>query len=287
MATTGKRVPRNDGYGRTSRFYEVDGVRYPSVTTVLGAVNKPALVNWAAKMEREMVTRAAADFYEETPQGAPKMNRMAYELSLDKKLGQAKAYKKTLDAAADIGTAVHKMIEFNMRKHLRLEAEAPGALTDESLWAFMAYQDWERASELSPVFVEQTVYSKRYGYAGTLDWMGDVNNPEAIIVPSEKKRVRVVGDWKTGKGIYLEAMLQNAAYAEAAIEMGHADPDVAGMIVRLPKVTTDPGFEVRFIPAKQRAELFRVFLCVLELWKWMDAEDLKFKDAKAAEKVVA
>ena len=35
-----------------ARFYTIDGVQYPSVTTILEVINKPALGPWYAKEER-------------------------------------------------------------------------------------------------------------------------------------------------------------------------------------------------------------------------------------------
>ena len=36
-----------------ARFYTIDGRKYPSVTTVLDIINKPALGPWYAKQERQ------------------------------------------------------------------------------------------------------------------------------------------------------------------------------------------------------------------------------------------
>ena len=60
---TSTRASRDDGYGRSTRFYTLpDGeTSYPSVTSILSAVNKPALVPWAAKVEREAVMGAAGN----------------------------------------------------------------------------------------------------------------------------------------------------------------------------------------------------------------------------------
>src|SRR4030095_11775676 len=49
------RITRTDS--KVGRFYDIthaDGTtaRYPSVTSILGAINKPALIPWAAKEER-------------------------------------------------------------------------------------------------------------------------------------------------------------------------------------------------------------------------------------------
>lgn len=259
------RVARDDGWGRSTRFYQTpEGKRLPSVTSILSAVNKPALVNWAAKQEREMVLRAAADLWEDLPAVSPKMSRTAYLSTLDKRLGKEKAHTKELAKAGDIGTEAHHRIEWCMRKELLQEVGPEPHCSDKALWAFMAYEDWRKTANLAPRLVEQTVWSERYGYAGTMDWAGDIDH--------EGGRLQVVGDWKTGKGIYAEALLQNAAYVHALIEMGHATPPVAGCIVRLPKTENDPAFEVRIIPADTQKHLFKTFLAVLDLWTWLDGQ---------------
>jgi hypothetical protein len=79
-------------------------------------------------------------------------------------------------------------------------------------------------------------------------------------------RVLAVLDWKSGKALYPEAFLQNAAYVKAMQRPG--EPLLHGLLVRLPKVETDPEFEVRHIPAEQMDDLFTVFLRALDLWRW-------------------
>ena len=47
---------------KSGRFYEIiPGKPFVSVTTVLQVINKPALVPWAAKMERELCLNVASD----------------------------------------------------------------------------------------------------------------------------------------------------------------------------------------------------------------------------------
>jgi hypothetical protein len=266
MATTAtaKRVSRADGYGRSTRFYETpDGGRYPSVTAILGAIAKPALIGWAAKTEREMVMRAAGDLWEDVPAGQ-KMSRMAYMATLEQRLGKTKAHVKQMSAAADIGSEAHSMVEWTLRGELQQAAGLEPKIGEKSLWAFMAWEDWRKQANLVPIAIEQTVWSNKHGYAGTMDLYAEMDLPTG-------GRGRVVIDWKTGKGIYPESSLQNAAYVEALMEMGHAERPVAGMVVRLPKVETDPEFEVKFIPYEEQTPLLKVFLNVLQLWKWLDA----------------
>jgi hypothetical protein len=261
MKTSPSRSSRDDGFGRSTRFYDLpSGERYPSVTSILSAVNKPALINWAAKTERELVTQAAANLWEDAR--GTSMSREAFLASLATRIPKQKAYVREVQKAADIGTQAHALIEWNMRKELGQEVGPEPRVSDKALWAFMAYEEWRKTAGLKATLIEQIVWSSQYGYAGTLDWYGDIDH--------KGQRLVVVGDWKTGKAIYGEAILQAAAYGAALQEMGHSANGVAGCIVRLPKIETDPEFEVRVIPAEEMREKFQVFLHVLEVWKWME-----------------
>jgi hypothetical protein len=236
----------------------------PSVTAILGAVAKPALIGWAAKVEREMVVRAAKSLWEELPTD-PKMGVMAYEQSLLKRIGKAKAHTRAATMAASHGSDCHALIEWNLRRELKQEVGPQPTISPETGLAFGAYESWRSGVNLVPRFIEQTVWSKRYGYAGTMDMGGDIDH--------EGQRLCVVADWKRTGRIYPEALLQNAAYVQALIEMGHAEAPVAGCILRLPRREADPAFEVRIIKAEEQAALFDVFLAVLKVWTWMDEQE--------------
>lgn len=262
-------------YGQSSRFYETpDGLLYPSVTNILGCIGKPALINWAAKTEREMVVEAAANLWEDVPLVGKKMSRPAYIATLTERIGKTKAHQKELAKAGEIGSQAHALIEWNLRKELGQTVGPEPRIADKALWAFMAYEDWRKKSGLKPLAIEQTVWSTTHRYAGTMDVFGEV------LIEPHGTCVAVL-DWKTGKGIYDEALLQNAAYVQALIEMGHAKPPVYGVIVRLPKVETDPDFEVLPIAAHEQPALFDAFLAVKRLWGWLQVRE----EAREAAKV--
>jgi hypothetical protein len=243
---------------KTGRFYEIEGCgMLPSVTTILSCLGKPALISWAAKVEREMVIKAATDLYEDTA-GTPKMTRPAYLLTLQNRIGKEKASQKELAKAGEIGTQVHALIEWSIKAELMYEAGPSPRICDAAQWAFFAYEDWRKSVNLKPILVEQVVYSKTHGYAGTLDLLAEVNGVLTVI------------DFKTGKSVYPESFLQNAAYRTALREMGHGDAK-QGLILRLPKVDTDPEFEVANCPSEE--ESMRVFLNTIEVFKWSNANE--------------
>ena len=252
-----------------ARWYTIEDKELPSVTTILQVIGKPALIAWSAKVEREMVTSVSASLYEDLA-GTPKMNRMAYLMSLQTRLGKERANQKELAKAADIGSQAHALIEWNLRARMMEDAGPSPRINDKAQWAFMAWEDWAKSVNLKPIFIEQTVWSSTHGYAGTTDLYAEVDGKLTVL------------DWKTGKAIYPEAYLQNAAYRYALREMGHGDP-VQGIIVRLPKNTEDPEFEAQTVPYSEE-QLFGTFLHTFEVWKWAQIGEKAYQDKMEAQK---
>ncbi len=257
-------VTRHDG--PAGRFYEIAGVLYPSVTHILsGGFPKPALQWWAANEERKMVLEASADLFADFSKATvpPVMPRAAYLATLTARLGPAKAHQKLLAKAGDIGSEIHAMIEWTLRTQLGAEAGPKPVISDPALWGFMAYEDWSRSVHLKPLLVERVVYSTIHGFAGTMDLLARVQGVITNI------------DFKSGKAVYGEALLQSSAYQTALAEMGYLPPTGGGLIVRLPKVETDPAFEVVQVPPA--ADLLPTFLAVKQVWAFTYAADEAFR----------
>jgi PD-(D/E)XK nuclease superfamily protein len=248
-------VQKNSPFGR---FYDVDGASYPSVTHILQVISKPALINWAANQERTLVSEAAAELYLDLAKIPTAMPRSAYLTTLQARIGKMKAHQKELAKAGEIGTQVHHLIEWNLRRSLGQVVGPEPRVVDDAEWAFMAWQDWANSVQLRPRHIEQVVFSRDHEYAGTMDLLADVSGVLTLI------------DFKTGKAIYGEALLQNVAYQHALDEMGHLHP-VQGLIVRLPKIQTDPAFEVAVVPPVDH--LFPTFLACKQVWQWWYAQD--------------
>jgi hypothetical protein len=253
------------------RFYLIDGESYPSVTHILSCIGKPALIAWAANQERTLVTEAAADLYLDLCK-TPPLPRTAYITTLQSRIGKQKAHQRELAKAGEIGTQVHKLIEWSIRKTLGQVVGPEPRVVDDAQWGFMAWQDWAKSVSLTPKFIESTVFSRVHAYAGTMDLLADVSGRECLI------------DFKTGKAIYAEALLQNVAYQVALSEMGHAKPS-GGLIVRLPKVQTDPAFEVAEVPPV--ADLFPTFLAVKDVWRWWHQQEVAYQEKRRAAAEVA
>jgi hypothetical protein len=92
--------------------------------------------------------------------------------------------RDVLDAAAQRGKAVHKMIELDLRDDLDVDS-----LPDELQPYYTAWQNFRNLSGFECLLSEARVYSPRYNYAGTLDLFGRLNGDAALI---DAKRTVVV-----------------------------------------------------------------------------------------------
>ncbi len=257
---------------RKGRTYTVDenGERLPSVTTILNVVAKPALINWAAKEERIMVGEAAGQLYQELAETLrDPLNPEEFTRRLDERLGDVKAHRKKLKEAADIGTSVHKRIEWEFRKELGLPIGPEPLLTHpKAIRAFDHWKDWRISVKLRVIAIEEGVYSLEYKFAGTLDLLAEVDDPDYGL------GVEIL-DFKTGKYIYVESFLQNAAYRIAARERGiHTD---RGRIIRLPKEEDDPDFETKVVPSLDVVE--KPFISLIPVFRFLKEQEEQRKAA--------
>jgi hypothetical protein len=163
------------------------GPLYPSVTTILGIKDKPALVGWAkretaasavrnldvlSQMVQNGGTQAAVDWLKKIPD-----------------------YQR--DASADLGSAVHAAAEAIGRG----QAVAP----DDAVQPFVAAYRRDFLDVFGPRFiaVEAMVCSLRYEYGGTADAFAEIDGETWLL------------DYKTGAGVYPDVALQLAGLARA------------------------------------------------------------------------
>lgn len=237
MAVTTKAARFTKGQ---SRFYQVDGKMLPSVTTILQSLAKPALVNWAGKVNREAMCEAAAEFYLE--QTAP-LSGDKFRSLLWRRVEKRVFHNEQARAAADLGTLAHERCEWTIKKIMgepvgadpievaRKVAGADQASIDKSLHASVAFDRWVAENNVEPLMTEVVVSHHRHGYAGTADLVAGVNGVVGVV------------DLKTSSGVWPEMYLQLAAYRIAMIDdPSMPDPEQA-WILRLPKKESDPEFE--------------------------------------------
>ena len=176
--------------------YTVNDEVIQGVTGVLGVINKPALLGWVAKVGHDFLIKnlEPGKAYDEVE---------IAELADDMK----KAHRRHSSSAATIGTIAHNYIEGVIKYKLGQHDKPPKLPANEqALNAINAYANFAKHYEIEYHASEPKIYSKLYGYAGTLDIDATIDGKRCIC------------DLKTSNGIYPEAFLQTAAYQQARQE---------------------------------------------------------------------
>lgn len=174
------------------------------------------------------------------------------------------------DERADIGSAVHRVIEAHV-----LGQPIPAEVTEDPEMApflrnFLAFvRDWQVTFEAS----EMVVGNREHGYAGTLDYL--LRSPLIAAHFGTPANKVFLGDTKTGgeldvKGVYPEAALQMSAYRRAEVAWLRD-----GSTVPMP-ATHDRGVVLhlrpegyRLIPVACGDEVFAQFRVAQQAAEWV------------------
>lgn len=214
------------------RSYTIDSIEVPSVTTVLGCLDKSeSLIPWAVRQCTKFIRENKGD-------------RETYP-TLDKLLASAENnWRNVRDEAADTGTRVHGIIE----RHIKKTGIPPVGEPVPEL-AYNAFKQWEELHGVHWVKSELQIFHPSEFYAGTLD---------AITLFEGKNYVI---DFKTSNGFYDTYGMQIAAYASAA-RMAGIEVEGCG-ILRLDKTTGLP--EWRDFSHRMDRD-YQAFLHLLDFW---------------------
>jgi len=187
--------------------YTWEGKEIKSVTTVLKVINKPALINWASG--------CAVDFISE--QIKPGESYDELELSAMWQGARKAHWQKKVDAG-DLGTFLHKWVESYIK------GEKPGKPVNEQLQeSVLKFLIWVKKHNVKFLLSEQVIFSKKYMYCGTTDFICTIDGKMYI------------GDLKTSSGIYPEMWIQTSAYRHARSEEFTNEKFEGQLIVRIGK----------------------------------------------------
>ena len=193
------------------RYYELEGVKLPSVTTILGVLDKPALIYWAVNCYHDYLAARSGDYAE-----------LLAAIEDGKR-----EFRNVSQQAKDVGTQVHEAIEAWLKRGEFLALEGQAAI------AFDAYLEWEQQHKLERIQAEVPIYSRAHRYAGCSDLICRIDDRDDLILL----------DYKTSKGIYDEYYMQCAAYREGYNETATDSKVTASAILRLDKETGMPEFD--------------------------------------------
>lgn len=181
-----------------------DDLRMYSVTTILNALDKPALLYWAAEETAKAAVQQASYL-------AMRIEKEGSD-TVVKDLRDARFRKpKGMRSATELGTAVHDALE-----QLALTGRFPEV--DDEVRPFIEQADkWMQ--KFQPVYeaAEMTVYNTTYGYAGTLDAIATIDGVRFLLdYKSTRKSVDSQGKLTTPYPEQVGLQLAAYRYAEYA-----------------------------------------------------------------------
>jgi hypothetical protein len=230
----------------------------PSVTTILGVSDKSkALVPWAVKL--------AIETFREYVKPGEALDEVQIELIAGKMLSSRWDVSKR---AAGIGTVAHDWLQIFIEDWMRFGAKPllNFPINVQAANSVKAALKWMDAVEFTPVASEQMVYSREFGYIGTLDLGGvfKINGRKGIC------------DWKTSKGLYSEYRFQISAYKHAQEEES-GERGYDRHLIRLGK--EDGEFEHLALPNEEHEVDLKVFTSLIPVYHRLEQLNAEWKKA--------
>lgn len=233
------------------RYYYNGAGPFPSVTTILGIIDRPQLIEWAKR---------------ETARSAVKHLEMLSTMLLQGGEEATVAWLKQIpdykaDVAGDFGTRVHAVAE-------QLARGQEVALLPELEPYVEAYRGFLADHHVKVYATERLVFNTRYGYGGTYDLAAEVDGTPDVLL-----------DIKSGRTAgYPEEELQLAGYRFAEVEADEGGPLYpirkfkATAILHLRPDAYPEGY--RLIAFSADRDDFKTFIAALHLYRWKKENDV-------------
>lgn len=241
-----------DFYEKT-HWYKVRGIKgvLTSVTGATGLVsNTDALMGWAVKMSKEYL-----------------LDLIGKEIVIGKSdvLEASSRYREKRKRAANIGSEVHDWIERYIKNKIKGEKKPEYPKDQKVMNGIIAFLKWTKKHQVKFIESEKLVYSKKWGYVGTLDCKAMVDGVLTLL------------DFKTSNYISDEMRFQVSAYL-------HADKEESGdvyqnrIILQIGKDTG--GFKDYYLAMDSHEDDFTAFIGLLAVKtrkKQLKREESKWK----------
>lgn len=128
------------------RYMNSEGTIVPGVTTILGILNKPALVIWANRLGLQGIDSS-----------------------------------KYRDEMADIGTLAHYLIMCDLTGQTPDTSDYSPTQVGQAENAVRSYHEWKKGHTVEPHLVEAPLVSNKYGYGGTIDLYADIDGVPTLV----------------------------------------------------------------------------------------------------------
>ena len=204
LGGSGYRIPTREN-GPKDRYIVV------GVTTVLKAIDKPAIVQWAVDQTAAYAVHNVDAILDRTHESGYRFLRFAH-VNKPKPGDPLRGYHtKVLNDAAELGTNTHDWIEAYVNGEIPPEYSHPEVeqMADEFLF-------WLSLHDFKPILTEATVFNPEDGYAGTLDLLAWIDGECWLL------------DIKTSRSTWDEHRSQVAALWKSPVWMRQVDKGTEG-----------------------------------------------------------
>jgi hypothetical protein len=255
-------VPNKDGEARATTLRDARKLQLlPSVTTIIGILDKPQLTRW------KMREAAKAALNVPPPQGEEPLDRFA-DRAIEFAMSQ-------VGEAADLGSRIHTAIENLMRGSAE---EAPADLIPY----VKPVITWMREKGIRVTHSEIVLVNPIHGFAGRVDSLftwGPVDAPNMGILDFKTKKTKP--DEKVEA--YDEHTLQLAAYAATHYGAEYLDRVLAANLFIS---STEPGrMEVVKHDKARLVEAYHAFTQMCAVWRFRKGYDPRpeeYRERRAA-----
>jgi len=219
----------------------------PRVTNAIDLLSSPYLNRWYS----DMGTKKALFVLDLIKQTMPhnygpikeRLNEQFFTTAQDKK-----------QEYADIGSYVHKMIATH------LSGKPLTTVKNEAINnSFKNFLQWKLEHKIKVKKLEFIVYSKKHKVAGTADALLQVDGKLGLY------------DWKTGAQC-IGALAQISAYRKMCAEMKIRGIQEVKIVYFDRKKKFKESRDVVNVPKKNILPNFKIFLGLMNAWKWMNAK---------------
>jgi hypothetical protein len=123
-----------------------EGGKVPGTTTVLGILNKPALIHWAWDLGTKGID-----------------------------------YRKFRDEKATIGTLAHYLIQCHLSGEEPQTDDYSKNQIEQAENCTLSYYEWEKNNPIRPILLELPLVSELYQYGGTIDIYAELHGKKVLI----------------------------------------------------------------------------------------------------------
>lgn len=202
----------------------------PGVTTVLGALDKPGVVQWAVDNTAAYAAANAQELLNRTEVQGFNMLRWYHRKTpdFDDPIQEMRDYSNgVLNDLADLGTMIHDWIAFEVA-----DMFPPDLIREEQTQMAEAYLDWKDQHYIEPVVSEVSVLNTDARYAGTLDhvWNLGCDHEDPCLGQSDGELIPTMVDVKSSRAVRDSHIAQLAALGAANVMMREVGVDYPGAV---------------------------------------------------------